>query len=81
MDHKSLELIEFPKVRELIAGYASFDAGKDLALQIEPLADAGAVRGLLEQSAEGAPGLLQEDTSFTLGSITTCVGQSRWRPW
>jgi DNA mismatch repair protein MutS2 len=69
MDTKSLELLEFPKVRELIAGYASFQAGRDLALEVQPLRDAATIRGLLAQSDE-ARRLLQEDTSFSLGSIT-----------
>jgi DNA mismatch repair protein MutS2 len=69
MDHKSLELIEFPRVRELVAGYASFEAGRDLVLQVQPLTEAGAIRLLLDQVAEGRR-LLQEDTSFNLGSIT-----------
>ena len=69
MDSKSLELIEFPKVRELVAGYTSFQAGHDLALSILPLSDAAEITRLLEESSE-ARRLLDEDSSFTIGAVT-----------
>lgn len=37
MDAHTLELLEFSKVRELIAGYAVTSLGKDLLLKLEPL--------------------------------------------
>ena len=36
MDSKSFRILEFDKVRELVAGYASFSAGETLARQLEP---------------------------------------------
>lgn len=36
MDAHTLEILEFDKVRELLAGHASSSLGKDLARQIEP---------------------------------------------
>jgi DNA mismatch repair protein MutS2 len=36
MDAHTLELLEFAKVRELLAGYAASSLGKDLARQLEP---------------------------------------------
>ena len=36
MDAHTLELLEFDKVRELLAGYAACSLGKDLARQVEP---------------------------------------------
>jgi DNA mismatch repair protein MutS2 len=44
MDSHTLELLEFGKVRELLAGYAACSLGKELARQVEPAADAGAIR-------------------------------------
>jgi DNA mismatch repair protein MutS2 len=44
MDAHTLELLEFHKVRELIAGYGYCSLGKDLALQAEPSTDAEAIR-------------------------------------
>jgi DNA mismatch repair protein MutS2 len=44
MDAHSLELLEFNKVRELLAGYAACSLGKELARQVEPDADAEKIR-------------------------------------
>jgi DNA mismatch repair protein MutS2 len=44
MDAHTLELLEFNKVRELVAGYAACSLGKELARQAEPSADLGAIR-------------------------------------
>jgi DNA mismatch repair protein MutS2 len=52
MDAHTLELLEFPKVRALVAGYAFCSLGKDLALQAEPGTDADAVRAELELVSE-----------------------------
>jgi DNA mismatch repair protein MutS2 len=52
MDAHTLELLEFPKVRELAAGYAFCSLGKDLALQSEPGTDAQAVRAELALVSE-----------------------------
>lgn len=47
MDAHTLELLEFPKVRALLAGYAFCSLGKDLALQAEPSRDIAAIRAEL----------------------------------
>src|SRR5437899_5241982 len=39
MDAHTLELLEFDKVRQILAGYASSGLGKELAQQIEPSTD------------------------------------------
>src|SRR5437868_8355475 len=44
MDAHSLELLEFNKVRELLAGYGASSLGKELARQIEPGTDAEKIR-------------------------------------
>jgi DNA mismatch repair protein MutS2 len=44
MDAHTLELLEFGKVRELLAGYCATSLGKELARQIEPDTDADAIR-------------------------------------
>jgi DNA mismatch repair protein MutS2 len=44
MDAHTLELLEFGKVRELLAGYAACSLGKELARQVEPGVDAGQIR-------------------------------------
>jgi DNA mismatch repair protein MutS2 len=47
MDSHTLELLEFQKVRDLLAGYAACSLGKDLARQVEPGTDAEAIRAEL----------------------------------
>jgi DNA mismatch repair protein MutS2 len=44
MDAHTLELLEFDKVRELLAGYAAGPLGRELARAIEPSSDANSIR-------------------------------------
>lgn len=44
MDAHTLELLEFTKIRELLAGYAASSLGKELARQLEPGTDAARIR-------------------------------------
>jgi DNA mismatch repair protein MutS2 len=44
MDQHTLELLEFDKVRELLASYAACSLGKELARQLEPGLDAQVIR-------------------------------------
>jgi DNA mismatch repair protein MutS2 len=44
MDAHTLELLEFDKVRRILAGYASSSLGKELALQVEPTIDLSAIQ-------------------------------------
>jgi DNA mismatch repair protein MutS2 len=52
MDAHTLELLEFAKVRELVAAHAFSSLGKDLARQAMPSTDADAVRAELALVAE-----------------------------
>ena len=52
MDKASIEMLEFPRVRERLANYTSFPAGRELALALQPTSDAAWVQLLLKQSAE-----------------------------
>jgi DNA mismatch repair protein MutS2 len=52
MDRHALELLEFDKVRELLAGYAACSLGKELARQLEPGTDADAIRAELALVSE-----------------------------
>jgi DNA mismatch repair protein MutS2 len=47
MDAHTLELLEFGKVRELLAGYAACSLGKELARQLEPSRDVEQIRAEL----------------------------------
>lgn len=44
MNEKTLHTLEFPKVRERLAAYSSFSAGKALALELAPVSDIEKVR-------------------------------------
>src|SRR5262245_1087045 len=59
MDAHTLDLLEFDKVRELVAGYAACSLGKELARQLEPLGDADKVRAELALVTEMADALGQ----------------------
>lgn len=52
MDAHTLDLLEFPKVRELVAGYAACSLGKDLARLAEPSANLEAIRAEIALVAE-----------------------------
>lgn len=69
MDDRDLELLEFHKIREIIAGFTSFSASRELALKLCPLVDEQQVRHLLSQSAE-ARRLLSLGPDFHLGEVT-----------
>jgi len=69
MDRKSLEILEFPQIREILAGFTSFSASRGLASSLEPLVDPERITRLLEQSAE-ARNLLSLDPGFSIGNAT-----------
>jgi DNA mismatch repair protein MutS2 len=68
MDAHTLELLEFDKVRELLAGHAACSLGKDLARQLEPCTDAEKIRGELTLVSEMAD-LLASGESPPLGGL------------
>lgn len=68
MDEKSLEILEFPQVREILAGFTSFSASRDLAINLQPLADYQQISLLLKQSAE-ARQLFSLEPGFTIGGV------------
>jgi len=68
MDAKSLELLEFPHIKKILAGFTSFSASRQLALDLQPSADYQQVALLLRQSAE-ARNLLSIKPGFTIGGV------------
>jgi DNA mismatch repair protein MutS2 len=52
MDIHTLELLEFNKVRELLAGYAACSLGKELARQVEPSTNGDKIRNDLHLVSE-----------------------------
>ncbi|APV44376.1 DNA mismatch repair protein MutS2 [Dehalogenimonas formicexedens] len=52
MLEKDLSLLEFPRVRDIIAGYCAFSLSRELALALEPYNDIDPIKARLEESAE-----------------------------
>jgi DNA mismatch repair protein MutS2 len=68
MDSHTLELLEFDKVRGLLAGYAACSLGKELARQAEPGTDADRIRAELALVTEMVAALA-EGHSPPLGGL------------
>nr|AJG38148.1 MutS2 family protein [bacterium enrichment culture clone fosmid MGS-K1] len=68
MDGKSIEMLEFNRVREILAGHTDFAVSRDLALGIQPSSDPDLVSLRLRQSAE-ARHLLSLEPNFSIGEI------------
>ena len=57
MDTHTLELLEFDKIREIVASYAACSLGKDAARRLEPSRDVGEIRARLALTTEMAEAL------------------------
>ncbi|MFC1986795.1 endonuclease MutS2 [Chloroflexota bacterium] len=66
MDEKSLEILEFPEVKKVLAGYTSFPVSNEMVLDLKPLPDYDEVSLRLRQSTE-ARSLLSIVRDFTVG--------------
>ncbi|MDH4268863.1 MAG: endonuclease MutS2 [Dehalococcoidia bacterium] len=69
MGDRDLELLEFHKIREILAGFTSFSASRELALNLIPLSDEEEVRLRLKESAE-ARRLLSLSPDTHVGEVT-----------
>jgi len=65
---RDLELLEFHKIREIVAGFTSFSTSRELALNLTPLSAEEEVRLRLSQSAE-ARRLLALSPDFHIGEV------------
>ncbi|HFE67133.1 MAG TPA: endonuclease MutS2 [Chloroflexi bacterium] len=66
MDGKSLHTLEFDKILNILAGYASFSAGEELARSLQPTTDPWEAEQWQTETAE-ARLLLDTHTSVTIG--------------
>jgi len=66
VDQHSLEMLEFPRVREVLASLTSFSVSREIALSLEPSSDPGVVSTLLRQSSE-ARRVLALRPDFSIG--------------
>ena len=65
---KSLEMLEFPRVIEILAGYTGFAVSRDMALALKPSNNFEYVERMLKQSAE-ARHLLSIEPDFSIGGV------------
>jgi len=65
VDDKSLEMLEFPKIKEILANHTSFSASRQLALNLQPSSNPATISQLLSQSAE-ARHLLTLEPDFSV---------------
>ncbi|MBN1644275.1 MAG: hypothetical protein JW856_05620, partial [Dehalococcoidales bacterium] len=68
MDAKSLEMLEFHKVREILAGYTSFSTSREMALALGPVSDYKQISLLFKQTS-GARQVLATEPDFQIGEI------------
>jgi DNA mismatch repair protein MutS2 len=68
MDDKSLEMLEFPRIREILAGFTSFSASHELAITLKPEHDYQQISLWLGQAAE-ARQLLSLEPGFSIGGV------------
>ena len=66
LDQKSLLTLEFNKIREIVAGYASFSGGRDLALAMQPTTELEQAREWQAETREAAS-LFASDSGVTIG--------------
>ena len=69
MGDRDLELLEFRKIREILASFTSFSTSRELALNLVPLLDEQKVRLRLDESAE-ARRLLSLGPDTNVGEVT-----------
>jgi DNA mismatch repair protein MutS2 len=68
MDNKDLELLEFPRIREIIAGYCSFSMSREMAMSLSPSTDIEEINKRLGESAEAGK-LLEGDSSVSANGV------------
>jgi DNA mismatch repair protein MutS2 len=68
VNEKSLEMLEFPRVREMVAGYTSFAVSREMALALKPSHSYEQVTRWLKQSAE-ARHLLAIEPDLSIGGV------------
>ena len=68
MDDKSLEMLEFPRIREILAGFTAFSASRELAITLKPRHDYEQISLLLGQAGE-ARQLLSLERGFSIGGV------------
>ena len=66
LDQKSLTILEFDKIRDIVAGYSSFSGGRELALAMQPTIDREQAEEWQAETRE-AVSLFEADSGVTIG--------------
>ncbi len=66
LDQKTLTILEFDKIRDLVAAYAGFSGGRELALAMQPTTEIEQAREWQAETRE-AVSLLESDSGATIG--------------
>ena len=69
MKDKSLEMLEFPRVKEILAGYTSFPISKEMILDLKPSTSVEQVSHRFKQSSE-ARHLLSIEPDVSIGDVS-----------
>jgi DNA mismatch repair protein MutS2 len=69
MDDKSLEMLEFPRIREIIAAYTTSVVSYELAMRLAPSTDREQIMLQLDRTTEASQ-LLALDGGFSTGEIS-----------
>ena len=77
MFEKDLTLLEFPRVRGIIAGYCAFALSRSLALALDPSTDLVYINARLEESAE-ARRFLEIEPSFSIHGLGDISEEARF---
>jgi DNA mismatch repair protein MutS2 len=77
MFEKDLILLEFPRVREIIAGHCAFSLSRSLALALEPSIDVEQIKARLDESAE-ARNFLELEPSFSIYGLMDVSEEARF---
>ena len=80
MDEKTLKMLEFPKVVEKLAGYASFSASGDLARSLQPAKSLEEAELRLKRTSEACH-LLSVNADISVGGATDIrrLTEAAWR--
>lgn len=76
MDDKSLEILDFPQIKHILADFTSFSVSRQLVLDLQPGTDHQRIETLLKQSAE-ARRLLLLEPNFSIGEVRDIRQQAK----
>lgn len=68
MQEHSIEMLEFPKIREILAGYTAFALSREIALTLQPSTYKERISHALQQSTE-ARHLLSIEPDISIGGV------------